>query len=147
MTPLFMDYYGNMHSGRESNRRARWTCACCVISEPRLHTDAARLNSVSRCGEFSSRIRVTQEKHSCHDPTNPIDFISLSPLRSFVVSRKKFLDTLLVNRSALLNLIFSCATNSREFISSFREFQADCSLSRIWFDQTVERTCVPCTSQ
>lgn len=91
----------------------------------------SRLNSASRCGEFSSRIRVTQEKHPCHDPTNPIDFISLSPPRSFAVSRKKFLDTLSVNHSALLNLIFSCATNSREFISSFREFQADCSLSRI----------------
>ena len=139
MTPLFMDYYGNMHSGRASNRRARWTCACCVISELWLHTDAAGWNSASQCDEFS-RIRVTQEERPCHDPTNPIDFISLSLPRSSMVSHKKFLDTLLVNRSTLLNLIFSCTTNSREFISSFREFQADCSLSRIWFDQTVKRT-------
>lgn len=140
MTPLFMDYYGNMHSGRASNRRARWTCACCVISEPRLHTDAPGWIPLRGAASFPPRIRVTQEKRPCHDPANPIDFISLSPPHSSVVSRKKFLDTLLVNRSALLNLIFSCATNSREFISSLGEFQADCSLSRIWFDQTVERT-------
>lgn len=94
-----------------------------------IHRCSSRLNSASRCVEFSSRIRVTQEKRPCHDLTNPIDFICLSPRSSMV--RKKFLDTLLVNRSALLNLIFSCATNSQEFISSLGKFRADCSLSRI----------------
>jgi len=126
MTPLFMDYYGNMHSGASSkmdvrllrNFRAAVTHRC-----SRLNSGAASFPPV-----FASPRRRNALV------TIPLILSISSPFCRHVrlmVSRKKFLDTLLVNRSALLNLIFSCATYSQEFISSFGEFQADCSLSRI----------------